>query len=293
MGQVDEWLHDINPNRLEPCNTTYLRSNRFGSKDEAFTGEEIKTSSYIHNGVRLVSKVPYINIYNKNIELTDAVIDSGNTINANNKANWNNTIYGNITSIGTNGRPSYWGTFDQGGLVWEFTTKESENEISFNSYTKIIPETITSEVTGQDEFGEDLFTTTEISETIESIPIYTINNKIYKNIDFNIKIAGGSFNDTSLCSQRDGEYNFIDRGLENFLDHKASFGLRLCSETGVINSDCYLTISGGKINDYNTCNYNETGKWKNTDGSVLYLTTVGTNGRSSPNGTYDQDGLIW
>ena len=89
MGQVDEWLHDINPNRLEPCNTTYLRSNRFGSKDEAFTGEEIKTSSYIHNGVRLVSKVPYINIYNKNIELTDAVIDSGNTINANNKANWN------------------------------------------------------------------------------------------------------------------------------------------------------------------------------------------------------------
>ena len=293
MGQVDEWLHDINPNKDEQCNTTYFRSNRFGSKEEAFTGEEIKTSSYTHNGVRLVSKVPYINIYNKNIELTDAVIDSGNTINGNNKANWNNTTYGNITSIGTNGRPSYWGTFDQGGLVWEFTTKENENEIPFNSYTKIIPATIINEIIGQDEFGEDIVVTTEISETTESIPIYTINNKTYQDVDSTIKIAGGSFNDTSLCSQRDGEYNFIDRGLEDFLDHKVSFGLRLCSETGVANTDCYVTISGGKINDYNTCNYNNTGEWKNSDGSILYVTTVGTNGKPSPNGTYDQDGLVW
>ena len=293
MGQVDEWLHDINPNRNNPCNTTYLRADRFSSNGDIFTGEEIQTSSYVNNGVRLISKVPYINIYNKNLELTDYIVDSGNTINSNNKSNWNNTRYGNLTSVGTNGRPSYWGTFDQGGLVWEFTTRETENEIPFDSYKKIVPASEVIEIIGQDEFGQDIYALTETEETTINIPIYTINNKRYNYVDSTIKIAGGSFNDTSLCSERDGIYNFLDRGVESFFDHKVSFGLRLCSETCVVNTDCYVTISGGLINNYNTSNYNNTGEWKTQEGYIIYLTTVGTNGKPSNNNTYDQDGLVW
>ena len=36
-------------------------------------------------------------------------------------ANWNGTSEGNITSVGTNGGPSAYGTRDQGGNVWEWT----------------------------------------------------------------------------------------------------------------------------------------------------------------------------
>jgi len=128
MGQVDEWLHNINDNRDDVCNTTYMRANRFGGSDDTFTGEEVKTNSYINQGVRFVSQVPNIKIYNKNKQVIPD--SSGNTINSNNKSNWDNSLYGNMTSIGTNGRPSYWGTFDQGGLVWEYIVKEDRDILS-------------------------------------------------------------------------------------------------------------------------------------------------------------------
>ena len=43
-----------------------------------------------------------------------------NTANYDNGAKWNGAI-GNITSVGTNGGPSAYGTRDQGGNVWEWT----------------------------------------------------------------------------------------------------------------------------------------------------------------------------
>jgi hypothetical protein len=44
---------------------------------------------------------------------------SGNFANYNNGANWNNQN-GNVTTVGTNGGPSFYGTFDQSGQAWEW-----------------------------------------------------------------------------------------------------------------------------------------------------------------------------
>lgn len=44
----------------------------------------------------------------------------GNFANYNNQATWNN-VAGNITTVGTNGSSSYYGTFDQNGNVYEWT----------------------------------------------------------------------------------------------------------------------------------------------------------------------------
>lgn len=46
----------------------------------------------------------------------------GNFANFANTANWNNATagQGNVTTVGTNGGPSYYGTYDQMGNVWEW-----------------------------------------------------------------------------------------------------------------------------------------------------------------------------
>lgn len=46
--------------------------------------------------------------------------NTGNFANWNKTANWNGSTNGNITTVGTNGGPSYYGTFDQGGSVSEW-----------------------------------------------------------------------------------------------------------------------------------------------------------------------------
>ena len=56
-------------------------------------------------------------------------------INGLNKANYSNcvswnAVSGNVTRVGTNGGPSYYGTYDQGGNVAEWI----ENEVSLNGY---------------------------------------------------------------------------------------------------------------------------------------------------------------
>ena len=45
---------------------------------------------------------------------------SGNFANYGATSNWNGTIGGNLTTVGTNGESSYFGTFDQSGNVWEW-----------------------------------------------------------------------------------------------------------------------------------------------------------------------------
>ena len=50
-----------------------------------------------------------------------------NTANYNNGAQWNGLI-GNVTSVGTNGGPSAYGTLDQSGNVWEW----NENTVGDN-----------------------------------------------------------------------------------------------------------------------------------------------------------------
>lgn len=45
--------------------------------------------------------------------------DTGNFANYANTAQWNGAI-GNLTTVGTNGSPSYYGTFDQSGNIWEW-----------------------------------------------------------------------------------------------------------------------------------------------------------------------------
>jgi formylglycine-generating enzyme required for sulfatase activity len=42
-------------------------------------------------------------------------------------ANWNGTTSGNVTTVGSNGRPSAYGTYDQGGNVWEVVETASNS----------------------------------------------------------------------------------------------------------------------------------------------------------------------
>ena len=49
-----------------------------------------------------------------------------NSVNYKNSATWNGVV-GNITSVGTNGSPSYYGTRDQSGNVWEWTENLNAN----------------------------------------------------------------------------------------------------------------------------------------------------------------------
>lgn len=46
--------------------------------------------------------------------------DSGNFANYSKTANWNGTTVGNVTSVGTNGGSSYYGTFDMSGNIHEW-----------------------------------------------------------------------------------------------------------------------------------------------------------------------------
>lgn len=46
-------------------------------------------------------------------------------VNYNGYANWNGSINGNVTSVGTNGEPSYYCTYDQSGNVWEIIDDNS------------------------------------------------------------------------------------------------------------------------------------------------------------------------
>lgn len=49
-----------------------------------------------------------------------------NSVNYKNSATWNGVV-GNVTSVGTNGNPSYYGTRDQSGNVWEWTENLNTN----------------------------------------------------------------------------------------------------------------------------------------------------------------------
>jgi formylglycine-generating enzyme required for sulfatase activity len=61
-------------------------------------------------------------------------ISGNNSVNYKETANWNGiTIGGNLTSVGTNGGVSAYGTRDQAGQVWEWTEENSLMGGSFNS----------------------------------------------------------------------------------------------------------------------------------------------------------------
>jgi len=55
--------------------------------------------------------------------------DSGNFANYSGTANWNGTSLGNVTSVGTNGDPSYYGTFDMSGNIHEWNDAITMNGI--------------------------------------------------------------------------------------------------------------------------------------------------------------------
>ena len=44
-------------------------------------------------------------------------------------ANWNNTVTGNVTTVGTNGGPSHYCTYDQSGNVWEIINILDKNHV--------------------------------------------------------------------------------------------------------------------------------------------------------------------
>jgi hypothetical protein len=82
-------------------------------------------SNVIEIDINLCDNLCYSNIVTQ--DLNDCLIysSSGNGINFHQMANWNGSDLvgqpsGNLTSVGTNGNPSVYGTYDQGGNVWEW-----------------------------------------------------------------------------------------------------------------------------------------------------------------------------
>ena len=49
-------------------------------------------------------------------------------VNWNRNANWNSTVNGSVTTVSTNGGPSYYGTYDQSGNVWELIDNPQNTE---------------------------------------------------------------------------------------------------------------------------------------------------------------------
>lgn len=49
-----------------------------------------------------------------------------NTANYDKQANWNHTTEGNFTTVGSNGGPSSYGTYDQSGNIWEWIEIETQ-----------------------------------------------------------------------------------------------------------------------------------------------------------------------
>jgi formylglycine-generating enzyme required for sulfatase activity len=66
---------------------------------------------------------------------------TGNFANFNSTADWNSQD-GNVTTVGTNGGPSFYGAFDMGGNVWEWNDSTDDAGLSrgnraggWNNYT--------------------------------------------------------------------------------------------------------------------------------------------------------------
>jgi formylglycine-generating enzyme required for sulfatase activity len=55
-----------------------------------------------------------------------SILGNCNSANYGSIANWNGTVNGNVTNVGSNGISSYYGTFDQNGNVWEIV-QDSNN----------------------------------------------------------------------------------------------------------------------------------------------------------------------
>jgi formylglycine-generating enzyme required for sulfatase activity len=70
-----------------------------------------------------MTSIPISNLW----EIEDQYISQ---VNYDGYANWNNTARGNVTTVGTNGSPSYYCTYDQSGNVWEL--------IDINSATNVL-----------------------------------------------------------------------------------------------------------------------------------------------------------
>lgn len=56
-----------------------------------------------------------------------SLLGSCNSVNYDNQADWNN-VDGNVTSVGSNGGPSYYGTFDQNGNVFEIVDNPGSDQ---------------------------------------------------------------------------------------------------------------------------------------------------------------------
>jgi formylglycine-generating enzyme required for sulfatase activity len=252
-GQVDEWVDLPNTSKTE-CTEQYNRALRTASSENFLTDKEIKYRFNLNNGVRLVSSKSNIKIYDKYLNLD--LEEDYNTANYSRLGNWNESYEGNLTSVGTNGRASYYGTFDQNGLVWEWTNKLNNDKL----YSIKI-------------------------NNISSIPI----GKTY--------IRGGSWYDGPLTLTRDSNTNRFEKDKQDV--GYTTFGLRLCSQTGILTDYCSVLVSGKiDIPETNTCNYNSKAYWVSfSDGvasnTITNLTSVGTNGGPSYYGTFDQDGLVW
>ena len=68
-----------------------------------------------------------------------------NTANYNNGAQWNGLI-GNVTSVGTNGGPSAYGTLDQSGNVWEWNenTDDANKRINGGAWNSTLASNISA-----------------------------------------------------------------------------------------------------------------------------------------------------
>lgn len=80
---------------------------------------EITLINNTTNTIEYVENTPVRCTSTTDCTLVTAIVNNANTMNAAQTARWNNVV--NVTTVGTNGGPSFYGTFDQGGNIAEWT----------------------------------------------------------------------------------------------------------------------------------------------------------------------------
>jgi len=225
----------------------------------------------------------------------------GNSANFKSLSQWNNSSTGNVTSVGSNGDSSYYGLYDMAGQVYEWTeTVDSNNSsnriLRGGCYMDVYPQALSK--TNKKAFNYK----NQIDEGIFGFRVATINNLYnydnfvtvedhhnlsddcptyaYGSVHYNYQMSKYLVTNAEYVAFLNNIHRNSDKVMELYDPRMGS------SPVGGI---LFVSCNRENLFNLNVANFNRCADWNDQNGNV---TTVGTNGRSSYYGTFDQAGNV-